>query len=65
MAQDPSTLPISIQWWRTFSEWIGGVGVIVLALALFDPTEEHDSLYGAEARSTQLGKSIQETARRI
>lgn len=65
MAQDPCTLPMSMQWWRTFSEWIGGVGVIVLALALFDPTEEHDSLYGAETRSTQLGESIQETARRI
>ncbi|WP_447962943.1 TrkH family potassium uptake protein [Nitrospira sp. Ecomares 2.1] len=65
MAQDPSTLPMSIQWWRTFTQWIGGVGVIVLALALFDPTEEDDSLYDAETRSTQFGESIQETARRI
>lgn len=65
MAQDPSTLPISIQWWRTFSEWIGGVSVIVLALALFHPSEEDASLYGAQSRSTQFGTSTQGTAHRI
>ncbi len=65
MTHDPSTLPMSLQWWRTFSEWIGGIGVMVLALALFDPTEKHDSLYSAETRSTHLGDSIKETAVRI
>ena len=27
-------LPISINFWRTFLHWIGGMGVIVLAVAI-------------------------------
>jgi hypothetical protein len=31
MSQDASALPYRLQWWRSFSEWVGGVGAIVLS----------------------------------
>lgn len=31
---DPSTLPRSLLFWRQFSQWLGGLGVIVLTLTL-------------------------------
>ena len=65
MTGDPSTLPMSLQWWRSVNEWVGGVGVIILALALIEPAEDSYALYSAETRSTQLGESIKESARRI
>ena len=65
MTQDASALPYSLQWWRTLSEWIGGVGVIVLALALIDKSEKEYALYTAEARASQLGPNVTSTVRRI
>lgn len=65
MSRDPSALPLSLQWWRSFSEWVGGVGVIVLALALIQPAEDDYALYRAEARSRRLGDDLRQTARRI
>ena len=65
MTQDPNALPMSLQWWRSVNEWVGGVGVIVLALALIEPSEDNYALYSAETRSSQLGESIKESARRI
>ncbi len=65
MTKDPSELPMSLQWWRSVNEWVGGVGVIVLALALIEPSEDNYALYSAETRSSQLGDSIKESARRI
>jgi trk system potassium uptake protein TrkH len=32
--KDPSALPRSLLFWRQFSQWLGGLGVIVLVLAL-------------------------------
>ena len=65
MTQDASALPYSLQWWRTLSEWIGGVGVIVLALALIDTGEKQYALYDAEGGQSQLGDSVTMTVRRI
>jgi len=65
MTNDPSALPVSLQWWRSMNEWVGGVGVIILALALVKPTQENSALYSAETRSSQLGDSIKDSARRI
>lgn len=65
MASDPSTLPMTLQWWRSLSEWVGGVGVIVFALAFVTFHEDGYELYTAEARSRQIGKNINTTVRRI
>jgi trk system potassium uptake protein TrkH len=65
MALDPSQLPYSLQWWRSFTEWIGGVGVIVLVLSLLEPSEDSYQLYYAEAREKTIALTVQATVRRI
>lgn len=31
---DPATLPFSILWWRALTQWMGGMGIIVLSIAI-------------------------------
>lgn len=41
-----SELPFSIQWWRTFLQWIGGIGIIVFVSTFykkFKPVSDHYS----------------------
>jgi len=61
----PDLLPLSVQWWRSLCEWVGGVGVVVLMLVLIEPAEHHDAFYRAEARSWRLEDSLHKTALRI
>ncbi len=66
MAARADLLPKSLQWWRSFSEWIGGMGVIVLMLAILAgprPGAAAHSLYYAEARSERIHPSINSTLR--
>ena len=58
-------MPYSLQWWRTFTEWVGGVGVIVLVLSLLEPSTDSYELYYAEAREKTLALTVQATVRRI
>ena len=61
----PSQLPTCLQWWRSFMSWIGGVGVIVLAIMLINPTQDYYALYQAEGRETRFKLTINRTVRRI
>jgi trk system potassium uptake protein TrkH len=66
MTDDESVLPRTIQWWRTFIEWIGGVGVIVLTTAILArPGSGSLTLYESEARSEKIHPSIVSTVRTI
>ena len=65
MTIQPSQLPASLQWWRSFMQWIGGVGIIVLAVALLQPSQSQYVLYEAEARQTRLRLTVTRTVRRI
>ncbi|MGB3193440.1 MAG: TrkH family potassium uptake protein [Limnoraphis sp.] len=65
MAVSPSQLPHSLQWWRSFMEWIGGVGVIVLILSILEPSLSNYKLYSAEGRNTNLADSVTDTVRWI
>jgi len=59
-------LPHTIQWWRSFTEWIGGMGVIVLMLTILAgprPGAATYSLYYAEARGEKIHPSIVSTLR--
>jgi len=61
-----SQLPRTLQWWRSFIEWIGGVGVIVLMLSIISgPGQRSFSLYYAEARQEKIHPSIRSTVRTI
>jgi trk system potassium uptake protein TrkH len=66
MTDDESALPATLQWWRTFSEWVGGVGVIVLTTAILArPGSGSLTLYESEARSEKIHPSIVSTVRTI
>jgi len=66
MAARAELLPHTIQWWRSFIEWIGGMGVIVLMLAILAgprPGAATYSLYYAEARGEKFHPSVATTLR--
>lgn len=63
MSEHPSELPRAIQWWRSMSQWIGGLGVIVLMLALVRPGAAPLHLYRAEAREERVLPSVKSTVR--
>jgi len=66
MAARADLLPRTLQWWRSFTEWIGGMGVIVLMLAILAgprPGAARYSLYYAEARGEKIQPSITSTLR--
>ncbi|MFB6088076.1 MAG: TrkH family potassium uptake protein [Haloarculaceae archaeon] len=59
-------IPHTLQWWRSFIEWIGGVGVIVLTTAILArPGSGSLTLYQSEARSEKIHPSIVSTVRTI
>ncbi|MDQ4075637.1 MAG: TrkH family potassium uptake protein [Chloroflexota bacterium] len=64
VALRPSELPRSLQWWRSFMEWVGGVGVIVLMLAVLMPSDPRYLFY-AEARERRIWPSISNSVRAI
>ncbi|WP_049923500.1 TrkH family potassium uptake protein [Halopiger djelfimassiliensis] len=66
MATREQDLTETMQWWRSFTEWVGGVGVIVLTVAILArPGSGSLTLYESEARSTKIHPSIVSTVREI
>ena len=66
MTDDEAALPHTLQWWRTFTEWVGGVGVIVLTTAILArPGSGSLTLYESEARSEKIHPSVLSTVRTI
>jgi len=60
-------LPRSLHWWRSFIEWVGGIGVVVLTVATLRRSGSNGSytLYESEARSEKIHPSIVATVREI
>lgn len=58
MVSRPSQLPPSLQLWRSFSEWIGGVGIALLMITLLNPKSDASDLFNAE-----LNKNFADDAR--
>ncbi|SDJ58584.1 trk system potassium uptake protein TrkH [Halovenus aranensis] len=66
MAAVEEQLPRSLHWWRSFIEWVGGVGVIVLTVAILArPGSGSLTLYESEARSEKIHPSIVTTVQEI
>ncbi|HEC75944.1 MAG TPA: TrkH family potassium uptake protein [Thermoplasmatales archaeon] len=66
MISEPSKLTHTIQFWRSFIQWIGGVGVIVLTLiVLARPGSGSFTLYRSEAREERIHPSIISTVKTI
>lgn len=59
-------LPHTLQFWRTLIQWVGGVGVIVLTLAILArPGTGSFVLYKSEGREQKIHPSIISTVRSI
>lgn len=65
VAAAPGDLPGCLQWWRSFTQWVGGVGVILLALSVFHPKEDAQRLYFAEGHGDYLAPDLVSTVRTI
>ncbi|NHN59648.1 MULTISPECIES: TrkH family potassium uptake protein [Halorussus] len=66
MAVHEPTLPRTVQWWRSFMQWVGGVGVIVLTTAILArPGSGSYALYRSEAREEKIHPSIISTVRTV
>ena len=65
MAMNVSALPRSLQWWRSFIEWVGGVGVIVLVVSLLEPSTDSYQLYSSEGRNKRIALTVQKTVQKI
>jgi len=65
MALKVSDFPNSLLWWRSFTEWIGGVGVIVLMLAILRPGHGVFRLYFSEGRDEKIFPTVRSTVRTI
>lgn len=65
MALRPSQLPHTLQWWRSFMQWIGGIGVIVLMLTVLRPGADAYWLYRSEGRQRKILPNLNATLRTI
>ena len=55
---DIENLPNGILFWRTFTHWIGGMGVLVFAIAIFPSSNDSMYLMRAECAGPQVGKIV-------
>jgi len=66
MAIREPSLPRTIQWWRSFIQWVGGVGVIVLTVSILArPGSGSYALYRSEAREEKIHPSVVSTVRTV
>ncbi|MFB6083539.1 MAG: potassium transporter TrkG [Halorientalis sp.] len=66
MAIHEPSLPRAIQWWRSFIQWVGGVGVIVLTVSILArPGSGSYALYRSEAREEKIHPSVVSTVRTV
>lgn len=66
MVSHEDLLPHTLQFWRSFIQWVGGVGVIVLTLSILArPGTGSFVLYKGEARDKKTHPSIVSTVRTI
>jgi trk system potassium uptake protein TrkH len=65
MITHPSKLPPVLQWWRSLTQWVGGIGLVVFIISIVEPHREEYQLYYAETRSDRIGKTIRQTAQLI
>lgn len=55
---DIESLSHGMLFWRSFTHWIGGMGILVLALAVFPSSKDSMYLMRAECPGPQVGKFV-------
>lgn len=65
MIQDPSLLPGSLNFFRGFIQWVGGLGIVVLTLLLYEKPKTAQVLFLAEGRFEDFYLNFSKIARII
>ena len=58
MIEFPQDLPKSINFWRGFIQWLGGFGIVLLALLVFEKPQTAHNLFAAEGRSENFHVNV-------
>ncbi|MDX1626487.1 MAG: TrkH family potassium uptake protein [Wenzhouxiangellaceae bacterium] len=58
-------LTAGLQWWRSFSQWVGGIGIILAVVLFIFSHRQSRLLVHVELGSVILGKSVHTTALRV
>jgi trk system potassium uptake protein TrkH len=62
----PESLPASLLFWRALTQWVGGVGIIIIFLVLVSsPGMSSYYLYKAEGGAGMIGAGVRGTVRRV
>lgn len=58
--EEMEALPYSLKLWRSFSHWVGGMGILVFVLAFIPESKEGSSMHilQAESPGPQVGKLV-------
>lgn len=64
LASDPSRLSPAVLLWRSASEWLGGVGILVALLAFLNPAADAEVLVATEL-SRRSRDSVKDVLRRV
>jgi trk system potassium uptake protein TrkH len=63
---NPESLPNTILFWRSFTQWVGGIGILVIFLLLVaSPGISSYYVYESEARTDRIEASVRSTVKRI
>jgi len=63
---DPETLPYSLLFWRSLTQWIGGIGILVIFLLLMSsPGMSSYYMYRAEGRTHRIEAGVYSTVKRM
>lgn len=66
MIQNPEAMARTVLFWRSLTQWVGGIGIVVLVLsALVGAGKAAKKMYLAEARIDRIEPSIKDTTRSI
>ncbi len=63
---NPESLPYTLLFWRSFTQWIGGVGILVIFILLVgSPGISSYYLYRAEGREERIEAGVKHTVKKL
>ncbi len=62
---NPEVIPHTLNFWRAFTQWIGGFGIVIMALLFYENPKIANSLFLAEGRQEDFYLSVFHIARMI
>ena len=65
MISAPQNLPFALNFWRGFIQWMGGFGIVLLALLIFEKPQTAHHLFMAEGRNEEFYTNVIKVARTI